>query len=226
MLYSLILQMKLKKLFYDITLPKGSDRDEKYFFFPLHFPRESQLTVRAPHCQKQEDIVDMVARSLPYTYKLYVKEHPNHIGDVPLKAIRQIARMKDVVLLHPEAHSHRLIQKSSGVVVINSTVGFESILYQKPVVVLGRPFYSRLGLTIDVPDYFYIPEALRKALRQEEIPYEKVVAFVSSMLEAHNKGVYGDSSQQNIKAVADSVLAYLGEIRSKEKGYHEHLLNV
>jgi hypothetical protein len=225
-LYALILLKHCKKLLYDISLSRDPDRNEKFFFFPLHFPRESQLTVRAPHCLKQEAIVDMVARSLPSGYKLYVKEHPNHIGEVPLGAIRQISKMKDVVLLHPQTHSHRLIQDSSGVVVINSTVGFESILYQKPVIVLGRPFYSRLGLTIDVPDYFYLPDALREALRQEEIPYEKVVAFVHSMLEESYAGGYGDFSRQNIKLVADSVLTYREKILQKEKMYHEHLLNL
>lgn len=214
-LYFLILQMQFKKLFYDISLSKNPDRGENFFFFPLHFPRESQLTIRAPHCLKQEAIVDIAARSLPSGYKLYVKEHPNHIGEIPLKTIRQISKMKDVVLLHPQAHSHQLIQKSSGVIVINSTVGFESILYQKPVVVLGKPFYSGLGLTIDVPDYFHLPEALREALRQTEVPYEPVVAFISAILKASYKGGYGDSSQQNIKAVADSILSYFGKAASK-----------
>lgn len=220
-LYFLILQMQFKKLFYDISLSKNRDREEKFFFFPLHFPRESQLTVRAPHCLNQEAIVDIAARSLPSGYKLYIKEHPNHIGEVPLKVIRQISKMKDVVLLHPQSHSHQLIQKSSGVIVINSTVGFESILYQKPVVVLGKPFFSGLGLTIDVGDYFHLPEALRQALKLREIPYEQVVAFISAILKASYKGYYGDSSQQNIKAVAEAILSYLGKVTS-----NEHLLNL
>ncbi len=208
-LYYLLLQMQFKKLLYDISLSKNVDRDEKFFFFPLHFPRESQLTVKAPHCLDQEAIVAMVARSLPAGYKLYVKEHPNHVGEMSLRAISQIARMKDVVLLHPRTHSHRLIQNSAGVVVINSTVGFEAIIYQKPAVVLGKPFYSGKGLTIDVPDYFYLPEALRQALELKEIPCEQVVAFISAVLKASYKGIYGDSGQQNITAVADSVLTYL-----------------
>lgn len=210
--YSLSLQMRFKKLLYDISLSQNLDRDESFFFFPLHFPQESQLTIRAPQCLKQEAIVDIVAHSLPSGYKLYVKEHPNHIGVIPFKVIRQISKMKDVVLLHPQTHSHKLIQRSSGVIVINSTVGFESILYQKPVVVLGRPFFSGLGLTIDVADYFYLPEALRQALRLREIPYGKVVAFISAVLKASYKGGYGDSSQQNIKAVADSILSYFGKV--------------
>jgi hypothetical protein len=206
--YFLSLRMRLKKLLYDIFLPRNMDRGEEFFFLPLHLPSESQLTVRAPHCLDQEAIVDIVARSLPSGYKLYVKEHPNHIGVVPLKAIRQISKMKDVVLLHPQTHSHQLIQKSSGIVVINSTVGFESILYQKPVVVLGRPFYSGLGLTIDVGDYFHLPEALREAIRLKEIPHEPAVTFISAVLKASYEGGYGDSSQQNIKAVVDSILSF------------------
>lgn len=215
--YYFSLKMRFKGLLYDLRLPKSLDREEKFFFFPLHLPRESQLTIKAPQCLKQEAIVDIVVRSLPFGYKLYVKEHPNHIGEVPYGAIRRISKMKDVVLLHPRAHSHQLIQQSSGVIVINSTVGFESILYQKPAVVLGRPFYSRLGMTIDVEDWFHLPEALREALRLKEIHYDEVVSFISAVLKAGYKGQYGDTSEQNIEVVVDSVLTYLKRTTSGEQ---------
>ena len=213
-LYWRTLQMQLERLYYDASLSKNINGGESFFFFPLHFPRESQLTIRAPHCQNQEAIVAMVARSLPTGYQLYVKEHPNHIGEIPHRVIKQISNMKDVVLLHPRTHSHELIQKSSGTVVINSTVGFESILYQKPVVVLGKPFYKGLGLTVDVDDYFYLPEALRQALNLGEIPYESIIAFVSALRKESYPGKYGDISEQNIQAVADSIFSYLGKVRS------------
>jgi hypothetical protein len=207
--------MELERLYYDFTLPRSTDGGEGFFFLPLHFPRESQLTIRAPHCLDQEAIVAMVARSLPTGYRLYVKEHPNHIGEIPRRVIKQISRMKDVVLLHPRAHSHELIQKSAGTVVINSTAGFESILYQKPVVVLGKPFYSGLGLTIDVDDYSCIPEALQRALNLGEIPYESVITFVDTLRKGSYPGRYGDASERNIQAVTDSILSYLGKVRPK-----------
>ena len=207
--YYLMLENRLKEILYDLFLPRSRDKEEAFFFFPLHYPRESQLTIRAPHCGMQEAIVEIAAQSLPFGYKLYVKEHPNHIGETSYGAIRRIAKMKDVILLHPRANSHQLILKSSGTIVINSTVGFESILYQKPVIVLGKPFYSHLGLTIDVADYFHLPAAFRETLRLKEIPYEKVVSFISGVLKASYNGLYGDTSEQNIKAVADSVLTYL-----------------
>jgi hypothetical protein len=207
--------MELERLYYDITLPRNTDGVGGFFFLPLHFRRESQLTIRAPHCLDQEAIVAMVARSLPTGYRLYVKEHPNHIGEIPRRVIKQISRMKDVVLLHPRTHSHELIQKSAGTVVINSTAGFESILYQKPVVVLGKPFYSDLGLTIDVDDYSCIPEALRRALNMGEIPYESVITFVDTLHKGSYPGCYGDTSERNIRAVTDSILRYLGKTGPK-----------
>jgi len=120
-----------------------------------------------------------------------------------------------VVLLHPQTHSHELIQKSSGTIVINSTVGFESILYQKPVVVLGKPFYKGLGLTVDVDDYFYLPEALRQALNLGEIHYESVLAFINALRNESYPGTYGDTSEQNILAVTDSILGYLEKVLSR-----------
>ena len=80
--------------------------------------------------------------------------------------------------------------------------------------VLGKPFYKGLGLTVDVDDYFYLPEALRQALNLGEIPYESIIAFVSALRKESYPGKYGDISEQNIQAVADSIFSYLGKVRS------------
>lgn len=54
------------------------------------------------------------------------------------------------LLLRSPCHHASLLQGAGHVVVHSSWLGFEALLWQKPVTVLGRPFYAGLGLTEDL----------------------------------------------------------------------------
>ncbi|MCX6163326.1 MAG: hypothetical protein NTU73_00430, partial [Ignavibacteriae bacterium] len=146
-------------------------KNEKYFYFPLHFPEDSQLTVRGKPFISQEFIVEVVARYIPYPYKLVVKEHPHCRGYYDLKMLKKIRNLNNVILLPPLTNSHFIIPKASAVVVINSTVGFEALLYKKPVVTLEDSFYRGLGITLDVKQLsdleYIIPNALNWKVTDE-----------------------------------------------------------
>ncbi|MBL7124602.1 MAG: hypothetical protein ISS51_00700 [Dehalococcoidales bacterium] len=202
------LKRKVRGLMYKSFI-KMLEPGEKFLFFPLHLYRESQLTVRAPQCLNQAYIVDLVASSLPYGYKLYVKEHPNHLGEIPYGMMRAISKTRDTVLLDPQTHSHELIESSVGVITINSLAGLEGILYRKPVVVLGKPFYGQLGLTIDVEDYSYLHDAIKEVLEAKDTDHAKVVSLVNAVLKNSYKGVLWEPGEQNIKDISDSILSYL-----------------
>lgn len=139
-------------------------KNEKYFYFPLHFPEDSQLIVRGKPFMSQEFIVEVVSRYIPYPYKLVVKEHPHSRGFYNLKMLKKIHDLHNVILLPPLTNSHFIIPNASAVIVINSTVGFEALLYRKPVITLEDSFYRGLGVTLDVNHLsdleFIIPKAL------------------------------------------------------------------
>ena len=56
----------------------------------------------------------------------------------------------NITLLAQPCHHASLIQGASHIVVYNSWLGFEALLWQKPVTVLGTPFYAGLGLSNDI----------------------------------------------------------------------------
>jgi hypothetical protein len=141
------------------------DPDRKYIFFPLHLGYDSQITARAYQFWRQEFAVDNIARALPENYMLFVKEHPAAVGQTALGILKDIVRSnRNVRLIRPGTNSHRIIESADAVVVINSTVGWEALLYNKPVVVLGKPFYSGYGVTFDVENLFNLRENIREAL--------------------------------------------------------------
>ena len=72
------------------------------------------------------------------------------LGRNSIGLLRRLRRRPNVRLVQPYTSTHELIRDSVGVVVISSTVGLEALLYDKPVLTLGDPFYAGFGVTLDV----------------------------------------------------------------------------
>jgi len=133
--------------------------EKKFVYFPMHYPKDSQLTLRGLPFLKQADIIDVISRYLPSDYILLVKEHPHARGYSKVSDIKRISQLSRTFLLHPFVNSHDVLQKASGIVVINSSVGMEAMMYSKPVITLGRSFYRGQGLTIDVDSLYDLEQA-------------------------------------------------------------------
>lgn len=186
---------------------------DKYIFFPLHVINDSQITIRAPQFYDQEYLVRVIARSLPQGYKLCVKEHPAGIGCYPLNMLKKIIELDNVVFIPPQVNSHEIIAKSSAVMVINSTVGFESLLYYKPVIVLGEVFYKGYGVTVDVEYLFNLRKAIKKALA-EKVDKDRIKSFIYSVYKASYDGYFNpydpkSMSKENIVRVSNSIIEKL-----------------
>jgi len=97
----------------------------------------------------------MLSRAL-----LYCQQHNlNHIlvvsdtnGAICPKALAAIPSLPaniTIKWLTEPCHHASLLAAAAAVVVYNSWLGFEALLWQKPVLVLGSPFYAGMGLTQD-----------------------------------------------------------------------------
>lgn len=181
--------------------------DDKYLFFPLHYHAESRLTLRDPHCWRQEFIVEYVARSLPEGYKLYVKPHPEWPLDYPKEGIKLMSSISNVRMVKPEYNSVELIKKSEAVVLINSTAGFEALIHNKPVISFGTEFYTNLGLTYDVTDLRKLPKIINEALNNCLEP-KRLISFVDAFLKYNIEGNLYNLNDKNIKLIVNGILSY------------------
>src|SRR5207248_8361285 len=136
-----------------------------FVYFPLHVTEDYKIKTVIPHCVDQASIVEQIADALPPGYDLVVKEHPMSIGRNPLSMLHRLRRRANVRLLHPYAKSHELIRESEAVVVIRSTVGLEALLYEKPVLTIGRPFFAGYGVTVDIESFRELREQVPAVLR-------------------------------------------------------------
>ncbi len=156
--------------------------EEKYLFYPLHIPSDAQILVKAPQFRDQLGLIDNLCHHLPMGYKIYVKEHPNDTGGTRLRLLKKIKDLPNVRLIDAKINSHDLIKNAQAIITVNSNVGWEGLLYEKPVIVLGRAFYDISGLTLNLRDFYKLPETFQKALNQKEFDREKLHRFVNAVL--------------------------------------------
>jgi hypothetical protein len=121
-----------------------------------------------------------------------------------------------VRLVQPYTSSHDLIRDSAGVVVISSTVGLEALLYDKPVLTLGDPFYAGFGVTLDVHSFAEITEGVPELLRFRPDP-ERIRRFLHAAMRNCYPGapVLVDRSEENAIRLAGSIEAAARGARGK-----------
>jgi hypothetical protein len=187
--------------FYDRLDPK-----RPFVYFPLHVTDDYKIRKVIPHCVDQASILEQVADALPPGYDLVLKEHPMSVGRNSLRLLRRLRTRPNVRLVEPHTSSHELIRRSGAVAVISSTVGIEALLYDKPVLTLGEPFYSGYGVTLDVGSFAEIRPKVPELLRFRP-DHEQIVRFLAAAMRATLPGapVLVDRSQENAVALAGSI---------------------
>jgi hypothetical protein len=185
-----------------------------FVYFPLHVTDDYKIKRVIPHCVDQAAIIELIAASLPQGIDLVLKEHPMSIGRNPLSLLRRLTRHENIRLVEPYTSSHELIQRAEAIAVISSTVGLEALLYDRPVLTVGQPFYSGYGVTVDVDSLRELPDATAALLRFQP-DRERTLRFIGAAMRAcyPGKPAAVDGSDENARVVAASLDAATREPR-------------
>ncbi|MCX8175588.1 MAG: hypothetical protein N3E51_05290, partial [Candidatus Micrarchaeota archaeon] len=159
LIYDFIVQ-KFRALLFSRFFFKKADLSQPFFYFPLHFEQDAQLTTREPFVE-QVQLIRSISFCLPARVKLYVKSHPHYLAsDMEYRRIREISRLPNVVLIDPAAYSTEIVKHALGVITVNSTVGFEAMVLDRPVITFGHDFYAIPGACIVLRDMADLPRVL------------------------------------------------------------------
>jgi len=132
---------------------------DNFFIYPLHYHPESSTSILAKFYDEYE-VIKNIAFSLPQNTYLYVKDHISANGYEGFKFYRNILKLPNVKLISPQINTKVLIRKSSGVFTLTSTVGYEGVLLNKPVIVFGDVFYNEHPYVYKIPGYRDIVNAI------------------------------------------------------------------
>jgi hypothetical protein len=185
-----------------------------FVYFPLHVTDDYKIRRIVPHCEDQASLVEQVADALPQGYDVVLKEHPMSLGRNSIRLLRRLRQRPNVRLVAPYTSSHDLIRDAAGVAVISSTVGLEALLYDKPVLTLGQPYYSGFGVTLDAGSLAEIRDLVPELLRFRPDP-ERVRRFLHLCMRHCYPGqpLLVDRSEQNALVVAATLDEAAKELR-------------
>jgi capsular polysaccharide export protein len=91
-------------------------------------------------------------------------------GHLELAAVSRLPR---VLVVGEDVHPASLIERADAVYTVTSQIGFEGLLWGKPVRTFGMPFYAGWGLTEDD----LVPPARRKPVALEDLIYAALVEY-------------------------------------------------
>lgn len=197
-------------------MPKST---EEFILFPLHYQPEASTMVQSPYFENQVAVIENIAKSLPSRYLLYVKEHYAFVGSRDFKVYRLIKRMPNVRLINPYVDTHTLIKKSALVITITSTVGWESIIFNRPLIVLGNVFYDQFAYANKTTDLTLLTERIIHAISTfgESRIKEESECFVNAYLKSVYDGNFDvtmlehANSTQNVIMLCEGLLKYICE---------------
>lgn len=204
-----VLGAAAKRLYLDEAQSREFIESNKYVFYPVQYFRESRVTMRAPAFYNQLWVIEYLSRSLPSGYELIVKDHPRQLGALPLSHAYKLRRYATAVA--PTISAREVLTEADAVVTLNNTVGYESVMYGKPVVTLGDAFYSGEGYTRDVTRLNSLSAKLNEAVHSGGLSEETVIQFVHGLLESSYEGEWGNTSRENIETFVGSIGEFLSE---------------
>lgn len=122
------------------ALPKN------FIFVPFQVDYDSQILLYSPWIKNMVELFNLIEDiSNDLDYIFVIKEHPSSNKNY-LDLHKRCEKLEKIEFVNGYS-TQELIEKSQAVMTINSTVGIESLLFYKKVIVIGDAFYNIDGIT-------------------------------------------------------------------------------
>jgi len=119
----------------------------KYIFVPFQVDYDTQIISHSHWIKNMRMLFEIISKlKLPSDIHIVFKEHPSSGVEYP--DLYQKIQNSTQMAFQNTYSTQELIENSIAVITINSTVGVESLLFHKKVIVLGDAFYKIEGITL------------------------------------------------------------------------------
>lgn len=154
---------------------------QNYIFIPFQTNFDTQVVYHGRWIKNMEQLFNIM-NNLSQTLKMnfILKEHPSE-RQMDYTHLHEQAKQNPYLNFANAINTQELIQKSSAIITINSSVGLESLLFNKKVIVLGEAFYDIAGITKSAQSEQELSNIL-KILEEWEVDEENIKKFLSYLL--------------------------------------------
>lgn len=191
-----VLRMLINGKFGPFEMPEDPPK-RPFVLVTLHLQPEMSIDVMASPLCNQIATTEALARTLPVTHDLYVKEHIVALGQRPPSMYSALRAIPGVRLIDPRAHTFRLIQQASLTVTATGTAAYEASLLGRPGVTMGPTVFS----PIVVSDRFNpfvdsLGDTIERCAGRSPHSDEKIIEFLAWLLAQTVPAAGGDAFWQ------------------------------
>jgi hypothetical protein len=210
---------KLKKYYNSLTVKPNLKN--KYILIALHYQPEATSTPSAGIFTDQFLMIDMLSKMIPKNWKIYVKEHTAQfysLGEGETSREKffydDVKKIENVDLIPTNFDTFKLIDNSVAVATLTGTIGFESAIRKKPVLVFGNAWYSPLKSVFQIKKGSDLVEAIKiigKGFKYNNKDLLRYLSYIENKIGVcayHYKGrkkVAKISREDSVEALSKSI---------------------
>ena len=116
-------------------------------------------------------------------FKLVVKEHPQMVEFRPRSYYEALKKIPNVKLIDPATSSYSITPNAKLITTITGTVGWEAVIFKKPVISFGHQFYNSLSMVTHCDEIENLPELVKEKLERHRHDEEELTAFLAAVFE-------------------------------------------
>ena len=144
-----------------------SNLDFNFLIYPLNALYDEQLLLRGIYIKDIYSSIQILCNTLPLGVNLVIKQHPVDPGGLSYRKIKELLKLnKNLYIVDHKIPLSNLIKKSRGMITVNSTSAFDSLINKKPVFVLGRTFYSNSNSVTTIKDIRNLTEEIDSFIKK------------------------------------------------------------
>jgi capsular polysaccharide export protein len=186
---------------------------ERYLFAPFQVDSDTQILLQSPWIKDMRAFFRLLLRVFkqlddPQLHLIF-KEHPSSESEYP--DLHREAGKESRIHIVNNFLTQELIQRAECIVTINSSVGIESLLFDRPVIVTGRAFYNIPGLVMKADSETELLDALQqvKTFRSDPLLRRNFLHYLETDYLVPGKKFSRDEA--HLQALATRITRLLGQ---------------
>jgi len=212
-------RLKKKMLKYYNTFISKADYSEPYVLFALHYQPEATSNPGGDIFVDQRLVIDMLLKNLPSEYKVYVKEHPHQFlkqRDGQTCRIKEfyedLSKNPRIKLIDINESTFNLILHSKAVATIKGTIGWESMIYGKPVIDFGISWYETYNGVLRIMDE-ESAKKMEKFITEFKFDEHNLLAFLYSVgIKTYRTYYSNQFNKDGLSVTEEETVSTLSEI--------------
>ncbi len=156
----------------------------QYAYYPLHVEPEIALSVFGRESLNQIELIRNIARSMPVSWKLAVKDHPIGAGRRSIGYYKRLIEIPNVILLDHAVDTRQILKNTEMVFTVSGFSGFEAIIQGKPVITFGKTFYDILPdcMIENVKSLQNLPFVIKRFMENYRFCENEIVCLITAIM--------------------------------------------